>query len=92
MLPEQDPRCTSPNEEFGLLANNALLTLGEEFAGDEIASAKRREKHGMAVNTSLQYKTGLLSELITDYIASLAPPKSNCELQCKIGRLTASIF
>ena len=26
MLPEQDPLCTSPNEESGLLANNAPLT------------------------------------------------------------------
>ena len=27
MLPEQDPLCTSPNEESGPLANNAPLTL-----------------------------------------------------------------
>ena len=26
MLPEQDPLCTSPNEESGLLVNNAPLT------------------------------------------------------------------
>ena len=60
---EQDPLCTSPNEEFGPLVNNAPLTSGDGLADP-------------AVLLPLLQSLGLPEEVMKVVRARVAPQKT----------------